>query len=372
MFNADNLPRDLLKVKVPEGVPTETGFFEISGTASSEAVNSRVYRWFLDRVENPQLAPLFRKTLQRLALEKLGRAAATKRITLQEYECSLEVETSSRKRIDILLDDTEAKSAIIIENKLHHSLQNDLVDYWNHVSYPEDQKLGVLLTLRRTNVPDDVQSRFVNITHLEWIETVESERVPIGLPLHTYGMMTDFFSAIRKQSRNKSMNEQAQFYFDHPAQMWKAKECWNEAFDYIKNELVEVGERLDLSPKSYPYYYCHLKDRKRSQDAFYTVMFEDLLRGNDSTISVTIELQGNAIQHMDSLDRVLDENPQSNRLEHRTCERTNYVHYRTKTLVLNSSRIAAMSEVLVRTMQEDFGPVMNIIQKRLEELYESK
>ena len=372
MSNADNLPRDLLKVEVPEGVPTETGFFEISGTASSEAVNSRVYRWFLDRKENPQLAPLFCDALQRLALDKLGRDGMTKHLTLQEYECSLEVETSNRKRIDILLDDTAAQSAIIIENKLHHSLQNDLLDYWNHISYPEDQKLGVLLTLHHMNVPDEVKSRFVNVTHLEWIEAVESEGIPIGLPLHTYGMITDFANAIRKQSRNNAMNEQARFYFDHPEQMWRARECWDEALAHIKNELVEVGRRLDLSPKTYPYNYCHLKDSNRSHDAFYTVMFEDLLRKNDPTISVTLELQGDAIQHMDALDRVLDGNPQSNELKHRTCKHSNFVHYRTKTFVLNSSSIATMSDVLVLTVQEDFEPVMSIIRKRLDELYESK
>lgn len=369
MSNADNLPRDLLKVKVPEGVPTETGFFEISGTASSEAVNSRVYRWFLDREVNPQLAPLFRKALQRLALEKLGRDAGTKLLALQEYECLLEVTTSSGNRIDILLDDPDAQSAIIIENKLHHSLQNDLLDYWNHISYPEDHKLGVLLTLYPTEVPESVTSRFVNLTHLDWIEAVESEGIPIGLPLHTYGMMTDFFNAIRTQSKNEDMNEQAQFYFDNPAQVWRAKECWNEALTYVKSELEEVGRWLDLSVRTHGHNYCHLKNPKRSQDAFYTVNLQNLLRGNAPTISVILELQGNAIQYMDSLDRALDENPQSNELKHRTYVSSQYVHYRTKEFALNSSKISTMSEVLVRTIREDFEPVMNIIHGRLDELY---
>lgn len=373
MSNADNLPRDLLKVKVPEGVPTETGFFEISGTASSEAVNSRVYRWFLDREANPQLAPLFRKALQRLALEKLGTGAAKKLLTLQEYVCSLEVTTSSGNRIDILLDDTDAQSAIIIENKLHHSLQNDLLDYWNHLPYPEDRKLGVLLTLHPTEVPDAVKSRFVNLTHLEWIEAVEFEGIPVGLPLHTYGMMTDFFNTIRKQSKDEDMNEQAQFYFDHPAQVWKARECWNEALAYVKSELEEVGRRLALSVKTSRHDYCHLKNPKQSQDAFYTVHLQGLLRGNDPpTVSLTLELWPNAIQHMDSLDRALDENAQSRNLNHRTYVSSQYVHYRTKEFVLNSSKIAMLSDVLVRAIKEEFEPVMHIVQKRLDELYENE
>lgn len=368
MSNADNLPRDLLKVKVPEGVPTETGFFEISGTASSEAVNSRVYKWFLDRDENPLLAPLFLNALQRVALDKLGRDGVTKHLTLQEYECSLEVPTSSGKRIDILLDDTAAQSAIIIENKLHHSLQNDLLDYWNHVSYPEDRKLGILLTLHPTDVPDGVKSRFVNLTHREWIEAVEIEGIPVGLSLHTYGLMTDFFNTVRKQSKNEDMNEQAQFYFDHPAQVWRAKECWNEALNYVKNELEVVGRRLDLSVRTHGHNYCHIKDLKRTQDAFYTVNLQNLLRGNDPTISVILELRPNAMQHMDSLDRALEGGPQAIELKHRTHVSPQYVHYRKKEIALDSCKIATMSDVLVRTIQEEFEPVMRIVQKCLDEL----
>ena len=48
MSKDEGIPWELLKIEVPEGVPKETGFFEITGTATSEKVSSRVYAWFLD------------------------------------------------------------------------------------------------------------------------------------------------------------------------------------------------------------------------------------------------------------------------------------------------------------------------------------
>lgn len=368
MSNADNLPRDLLKVKVPEGVPTETGFFEISGTASSEAVNSRVYRWFLDREENPQLAPLFRKALQRVALEKLGRAAATKMLTLQEYECSLEVPTSSGKRIDILLDDTDTQSAIIIENKLHHGLQNDLLDYWNHVSYPEDRKLGVLLTLHPTKVPDGVKSQFANLTHLEWIEAVESEGIPVGLQLHTYGMMTDFFNTIRNQSRDTKINKQARFFFDHRSQVVRAVACQNEAKTYIESELKSVAEQLQLSYESGKKgQYCYLKDQQARIDVFYTVVYESLFSSGDPTVNIIIELVSGAMKYIDPLNKSLDGSPASDALESNCKKYRSYAHFRAKQFLLDRHVIDSLSEILVPIIQDQFEPVMSIIRKQLDE-----
>lgn len=370
MSDADAIPRELLHLAVPEGVRTEIGFFEISGTDSSEAVNSRVYKWFLDREKNPLLAPLFLDALQRVALEKLGGDSAKKSLTLQEYECSLEVTTASGKRIDILLDDTEAQSAIIIENKLYSGVHNDLVDYWNHVSYPEDQKLGVLLTLQPTGVPDVVGSRFVNLTHLEWIGAVESEGIPVGLPLYTYGLLTDFFNSIRKRSNDIGISEQARFFFDNRSLVVQAIACRAEAKTYIEHELQNVADRSRLSyVPGNKWQYCYLKNLNGRKDAFYTIVFKKILSLEDPTIEVILELQSNAIKHMSLLDRALDGNPQSKQLAHRTYESSHYVHYRTKTLVLDSSEIAAMSDVLVRTIQMDFDPVMRIVCKCLDELH---
>ena len=376
---SDAIPRELLHLAVPEGVPTETGFFEISGTASCEAVNSRVYAWFLDREENPQLAPLFLDALLRVALAKLGDASATKRVTLEEYECSLEVTTASGKRIDILLDDTEAQSAVIIENKLYSSVHNDLVDYWNHISYSEDQKLGVLLTLHPTRVPDSVKSRFVNVTHLEWIEAVESKGIPVGLSLYTYGLLTDFFNTMRTQSTSKSMNDQARFFFDHPTQVVRAKDCFIQAVGYIYGELNEVAQQLGLSleyNRRQPFekgYYCYLKNPKNGDAVFYTICCDGLFSSEHPAIDIIIELQSNAIHHVGLLDRALKDNPASNAL--RPSSKIiggYYVHYRAKTFSIELNNIDSFKELITQLIRDEFAPVMSIICEHLDALGENK
>lgn len=372
MSKDEGIPWELLKIEVPEGVPTETGYFEISGTATRETVNSRVYAWFLNREQNPVLAPLFCDALLHVARRKHDDTSIAERLLLGKYKCQLEVATSIGNRIDILLRDIQAQLAIIIENKIHAELRNDLRDYWNHVSYPEDQKLGILLTLHRTQVPENVKSRFINITHLEWIEAIESAGVPSGIPLYTYGMMTDFFNTIRNQSTNRAMNDQARFFFDHPVPVIQAKECLDAATNYIKGELREVAELLELS-FSFPYYgYCYLKEKKHIDDAYYTIIFEQLLQSKDPILHVIIELYSAGIKHIDSLERALKLTPQSKAImpsrERRGESRC--VHFRTKTFLMNTDRISQLKDILIETIQEDFEPMMSIIHETLDGLIE--
>ena len=370
MSKDESIPWELLKIKVPEGVPKEKGFFEISGTEASETVNSRVYAWFLDLEENPRLAPLFCDALLRVAREKLSDASVAKHIALEKFDCNLEESTSSQKRIDILLDDSKTQSAIIIENKIHADLRNDLLDYWKHVSYPDVQKLGVLLTLYPTEIPEAFKSIFINVTHLEWVEAIEFAGVPSGIPLYSYGMMTDFFNAIKNQSTSKLMNDQARFFFDHPAPVIRAKNCLNEAINYIKDEIRIVARTFELTPKFRRDQYCYLLGDKHSNDAYYTVIFEQLVQTHNPTIYVILELYENGVRHLDLLDQEVRSNLESDTLQRVTEKRRSYVHFRTKELSLNFESIASLSEILVRTIRNEFEPVMSIVHKTLDGLIE--
>lgn len=373
MSKNEGIPWELLKIEVPEGVPKETGFFEITGTATRERVSSRVYAWFLDREKNPVLAPLFCNELLRVAQEKLDDASVAERLALGKYECELEVTTSSQKRIDILLRDTEARLAIIIENKIHADLINDLLDYWNHVSYPETQKIGILLTLHPTEVPEDFKSIFINVTHSEWIMAVESAGVPTGIPLHTYGMMTDFFNAIRNQSANSTMNDQARFFFDNPRLVIRARECLNEAISYIKGELREVAELFEFT-SSFKYYgYCYLKDKKCSSDAVIAVHFEQLVKSKDPILYVMLELQSIGVKHIEELDKALEKTAQSSALIRSTktqvaSEYGEYIHLRTREFPMNTDKTSQLRNILFETIRDEFRPMLRIIHKTLDEL----
>lgn len=376
MSKDEAIPLELLNIKVPEGVPTETGFFEISGTATRETVNSRVYAWFLNLDENPRLARLFCDALLRVAQQKLGDASTVKRLALEKFECNLEEFTSSQKRIDILLRDADTQSAIIIENKFHADLKNDLLDYWKHVSYPEAQKLGVLLTLYPTEVPEGLKSIFINITHLEWVEAVESVGVPTGIPLYTYGMMTDFLNNIRKQSKDPRMSDQARFFFDHPALVIQAQDCLKKAKEFVRSELEEVARLLELSPnfRDYSLGYCYFKENQYNDDAFYTVIFEELMQSYDPTLSVILELQSIGLKHIERLDEALEVLPKSSAVKRSKATQgrgeTKYVHFRAKELSLKTKRISQLRVILIETIQNEFKPMMRIVHKTLDGLIE--
>ena len=379
MSKDEAIPLELLNIKVPEGVPMETGFFEISGTATRETVNSRVYAWFLNREQNPVLAPLFCDALLHVARRKHVDTSIAERLLLGKYKCQLEVATSIGNRIDILLRDIQAQLAIIIENKIHAELRNDLRDYWNHVSYPEDQKLGILLTLHRTQIPENVKSRFINITHLEWIEAIESAGVPSGIPLYTYGMMTDFFNAIKNESTGKVMSDRARFFFDHPIPVIQAKKCLDEAINHLKSELEEVAQRLQLSPdfgllKSEG--WCYIYKEEHRNDAYYKVIFDQIAQPKSAPIRVILELYSNGIRHIELLDQALESTPQSKEM---ICSRqtigrgeAKVVHYRVKEFPWNADKISQLSKILVETIQDEFKPMMDIIHKTLDGLIEKE
>ena len=377
MSKDDAIPWELLNIKVPEGVPKKTGFFEISGTEVRESVNSRVYAWFLNREQNPVLAPLFCDALLHVAREKLGDTSVAERLLLGKYKCQLEVTTSSGNRIDILLRDTQAQLAIIIENKINADLSNDLRDYWDHVSYPETQKLGILLTLFPTEVPEDFKSIFINVTHLEWVKVIESVGVPSGIPLYTYGMMTDFFNNIRNQSRDARMSDQARFFFDHPALVIQAKNCLGEAIGYIRSELEVVAKRLELSADFESFKksgWCYLHETKHTYDAYYTVILDQIAQPKSTPIRIIMDLHLNGVKHIDLLDKMLEMTPQSKGI---ICSRETIgtgkgksIHYRIKEFPWNTENISQLRKILVETIQNEFKPIMSIVHKTLDGLTE--
>jgi len=245
MSNADAIPWDRLHLRDPEDVPTQTGLFEISGSASSEVVDSRVYTRFPDREEKLQFAQLFCGLMQSLGREQLDYAAIAEQISLEEYERQLRVSSSNSNRIDILLCDCEAELAIIIENKIRHSIMNEFPSHWNHVTYPSDQRPRVLLTLHPAKMPYARKSRFKLITQLGWIDAVVSERVQITKSLRLNAMLTNFLNTASDQSTDEPMNERTQVCFDYRTQMSRGRACTcrRSEIDHIKPQITSRLKR---------------------------------------------------------------------------------------------------------------------------------
>ncbi|WP_298417129.1 PD-(D/E)XK nuclease family protein [uncultured Kordia sp.] len=136
----DGLLTDFLALEIPTVKVPPDGFLEIIGLSHYETINSRIYSYFLDQEKNENISSLFIYSLAEIILEKTGKS-----IIIDTFEVFTEVSTT-KGRIDIVIEDCNNKSVIIIENKIYHHLNNPLLDYWKHYKYKN--KLGIILTLK--------------------------------------------------------------------------------------------------------------------------------------------------------------------------------------------------------------------------------
>lgn len=118
------------KSEIPLKQDSGKTLMDYIGCRTLENPWSDLYSFFLDNRGEHKLGNLF--------IDSLGELLNYPANWLKDYEIYREypVEGDKRnniKRIDILLTDSQQKHAIIIENKVHHSLENRLDLYTNAI-----------------------------------------------------------------------------------------------------------------------------------------------------------------------------------------------------------------------------------------------
>lgn len=159
--------QDLLDKTVAEATDklTHSNILSIAGIDHQENAWSNIYAYFLDEHESHGLKLLFKNSLEQIIYRKTGRT-----FNLAGGIIRREYSTIAGNRIDVLVEGSEY--TVIIENKVHHHLNNDLDDYWLSSKGSDDVKIGIVLTL--THILTN-NSNYINITHLEWIDEVEKQ-----------------------------------------------------------------------------------------------------------------------------------------------------------------------------------------------------
>jgi hypothetical protein len=177
----------LLKAKLPV-LPKRPrkNLFEILKIQHREIRNSNILAYFLDPNEEHGFGALFFESLKEIAASKInsskseypensfndiGEFGQVKQVRTEEYTSGVENENKS---IDIVLEGDDW--IIGIENKIHHHLSNPLNTYWSHLVSKKKIPFGILLTLFPYNTDKgkiDDKNYFLNITHKEFIETVQ-------------------------------------------------------------------------------------------------------------------------------------------------------------------------------------------------------
>lgn len=170
---------ELSEVTFPKLHRGSETFLSIAGFPHYEDVISNIYAHFLDSEKYPRLSEIILNSLKKIYESKIDRKEDDDSPNiwpnrLKPFYVFREKSLSiSDERIDIVLeskeqDNKEPRACIIIENKIYHTLENNLENYWNE--YTTKNKVGILLVLDRFKNYKNQKKyhpKFVQITHQE-------------------------------------------------------------------------------------------------------------------------------------------------------------------------------------------------------------
>lgn len=114
-----------------------------------------------------------------------------------------------REQIDIVISGrgNDHNKFIIIENKIYHSLNNDLNDYWNNFNCETDKKIGITFKIKI----NQNNAKFINILHTELLNEVRSYIDLTSLNQKQEFYFENFSDALNNLSKDLNMNTQAKF-----------------------------------------------------------------------------------------------------------------------------------------------------------------
>jgi len=362
MNDVKNIDADLItliSMDIPEPNTSEDGFLEIVELSHYENVNSRIYAYFLNQKNNTKIARVFLQALLDVIESKIAKS-----INIEDYVCLTE-ESTGKGRIDITLRDEINKSAVLIENKIYHHLNNDLLDYWGHFKYPSENKIGVLLTLEGHSIPENVSEYFVNIRHIEWVKRIQEIGLPSGIPHKFYIYLNDFFQTIENLSKNYEMNEQALFYFQNKSKILKANKTVDEVNKFISQQLGILASKLGLSTSgSSSNVWRNLVDKKKYRNTYYTIIFNKLLK-EEQSIQIIIELFKEDKAKEKEIRELLKDDDLYLKMNKKGGSGNSYLHFAKREYKLSIEEIQDFANVVEKRIKEDFEPTMNKIMNYL-------
>ncbi len=355
MVAANNELVEILQLEIPSGEMHPIGFLEIAGVAHHENVNSRMYAYFLDPSNYQELAALFLDSLLEIVAEKSEKA-----IGLESYEVITEQITPKGNRIDIVLRDSGNNRALLIENKIYHFLNNDLVDYWNCFGYSDEDQVGVLLTLYPHEIPKEVGGKFLNINHVEWIRRIQSKGLPSRLPANVYTYINDFIQTIENLTNMSTLTEQAQFYFENAKKIQLARQTYAEGVKFLTDELGILASMMGWELYGKSDEWRNIWDKQNHLHTYYTIWSGDLLNG-DRTITVIIELNSNDYKHLPGMMELLKEDDDFKQLKTDGLANSQIRHFAYKVYDVNISDLEHLAHFLFERIERDFASVMKKI-----------
>lgn len=348
-FNEDELDHFFSNIVVPEGTKHNHGFLEIIGKESHENTWSKLYAHFLEDLCHSGKYPFLEALL--VIIEK----KTNRTFRMKTHEPSTEVWTGSG-RIDLVVEDRESQKYIIIENKVYHHLNNDLLNYWNHFKVPDENKVGILLALSETQIPADVAGKFVCITHAQWLAEIENYYTSDGPIAEQDVYLRDFIQTVKQITHNRVMTEQSAFFFRHAAEVNAAIATRQAAEQYIQSQYAVIADKLGLQLFGDELERRNYWDEGNGQDIYFTLNLEGLFAGKGE-IEIIIELYREALKKHEVLRKQVENEPQFKNQYMITDWRVvdSFMHFCYRKYPVLASDVARFSDFVVEKIQSDFG-----------------
>lgn len=241
--------------KIPERPIWKRTLMDIVGCTTLENRWSDVYRFFLTENEVHGLKDLFIRSLESLIKSK--EPFSLKNFIVLREEAAKDENTEGR--IDLLLLG-ENKQALIIENKVHATLEgnnNPLNTYTNSIIERGFQHIKKVVLALNRNYNDESKiakpAGYIYITHIDFVREVE-KRLPLYLtnanPLYL-PLLQDFIQNIKNVTYMSVTEEQRKFFFENYDSVNKIHTIYssvvNEYKDAFKSEYFsKLGLKSDF------------------------------------------------------------------------------------------------------------------------------
>ena len=167
------------------------------------------------------------------------------------------------------------------------------MDYWDHFTYNINVKIGVLLTLKTSDIPIEVSNKFINITHWEWINKVKSNFDFTKIENNRLKIyLEDFINTIETMSTTYKLNQSAKFFFENAKKVNQAYETITEGHRFMIEQYQLIASKLGLDEYGNDILFRNFWDEANQIDIYLTVTTHDIILG-DSFCYKIIRIKSN-------------------------------------------------------------------------------
>ncbi len=335
-------------------------FFDLSKQAHYENAWSNIYAFYFDVHQEHQFKDLFIKSLNELLKKK--------KIDLQlqlPFHVETERSTIKKNRIDILL--TNNNKAIIIENKVFHTLNNDLEDYWNSIEVKN--KIGVVLSLKKISKSDINNENYINLTHLDFMNKVIS-----NLPAYfsesnmKYVLfLKEFYQNIINITNPMEQNI-LNFYYQNNQKINDIVKVKNQVTKFVINEVEKARKGIDEEFDTYANrnelyrYYLY----PQNPNLMITVFFGNLMNGKNEILLI-VELQNDLLKQHKKIAKIEFTDLEKKLIKNDLLKDNNsWAHFAIESIQVSENDLYNLSEFLIKKINN--SPILGIYRKIKKEI----